>query len=165
MKRENKVRTEKILTLTVFTVLAVCVILVLLIGTKGYKRLVDRGEESFESRTVPLYIATKVRQADRAGAITTEYQGGVNVLQLKEYIDGTCYMTQIYCYDEYVRELFAEETVRFEPSAGERIAPAEELSFFLEGNVLRIVITQEDGVSSEQMLTLRSGGREAGDEK
>ena len=161
MKKGNSVQTGKVLTLVLFAVLAVCMILVLLTGVRVYKRLTERGQESYETRTVPLYLATKVRQADCTGGVATERSNGTDVLRLNEWIDGDSYVTRVYCYEGYVREWFAAEEVFFDPSAGERIAPAKEVSFSLEEGCLCITVRQENGTVSEQMLTLRSRGGEA----
>ncbi len=165
MKTGSSIQTGKILTLVLFAVLAVSMILVLLTGTGVYKRLTVRGKESYETRTVPLYIATKVRQSDCTGGVIAEQREGIDVLRLNEWIDGVCYVTRIYCYEGYVREWFAAEDVFFEPSAGEKIVPAEEIDVSVEEGCLYITVRQENGVSSEQMLTLRSVGREAGNEE
>ncbi len=156
MKRETSVQTEKALTLILFAVLAVSMILVLLTGAGVYRRLTKRGQESFYKRTVPLYIATKVRQADCTGAVTTEQRDGMDVLLLKEQIDGEEYVTRIYCYEGYVYELFAAEAVNFDPLAGERIAKALQAEFSLENGCLYVTVTGEDGEMTEQRLTLRS---------
>lgn len=165
MKKETNAQTGKVLTLVLFAVLAVCMILVLFTGAGVYKRLTMRGQESFEKRTAPLYIATKVRQADCANAVTTEQNSGVDVLLLKEWIDGTCYLTRIYCYEGYVRELFAAEDVTFEPAAGEPVAKASEVRFAMEDGCLDVTVTGADGKRTEQMLTLRSAVGEAQDEE
>lgn len=165
MKKGTSNQTEKALTLVLFLVLAVCMVLVLLTGTKVYKRLTERGKDSYENRTVPLYIATKVRQADCDGGVTTEQSKGIPVLRLSETIDGAAYITRIYCYDGYVREMFTAEETSFNPEAGERILPAEEVDFLLVDGCLHITVEQANGTTSEQLLTLRSVGREAGDEE
>lgn len=165
MKKGNSTQTGKILTLVLFAVLAVCMILVLMTGAGVYKRLTARGKQSYETRTAPLYIATKVRQADCVGGVTTEHSNGTDILRLNEWIDGSCYVTRIYCYEGYVRELFAAETVPFDPTAGERIAPAQKVSFSLEEGNLSIVVRQVNGTVSEQRLTLRSVIGEATHEK
>lgn len=165
MKKETSNQTGKILTLVLFSVLAVCMILVLLTGVGVYKRLTIRGQESYETRTVPLYIATKVRQADFAGGVATECCNGKDVLRLNERIDGDVYVTRIYYHEGYVWEWFAAENVPFEPTEGEKIAPAEEVVFSLEEGNLRVAVRQENGTVSEQMLTLRSLGGEAAYEK
>lgn len=165
MKKGTNNQTEKVLTLVLFLVLAICMVLVLLTGTKVYKRLTERGKDSYENRTVPLYIATKVRQADCDGGVTTELSKGISVLRLNETIDGVAYITRIYCYDGYVRELFTAEETSFYPEAGERILPAEEVTFTVEGGCLKVTVKQANEITSEQLLTLRSVGREAGNEE
>lgn len=165
MERGTDTRTGKILTLVLFALLAVCTLLVLLTGTGAYKRLTKRGQEAYERRTVPLYIATKVRQADCEGAVSLEEQNGIDVLLLKEQIDGTGYVTRIYCYEGFVRELFSAETVAFDPGAGERIAEAETVTFSMEDGCLYVTVMQTDGTATEQMLTLRCERGEAGHEE
>jgi hypothetical protein len=151
--------------LVLFAVFAVCVLYVLLTGAGVYERLTKRGRSAFDERTVPQYIATKVRQADCAGAIRVVRTDGTDVLCLMEEIDGERYVTRVYCYDGYVRELFTAESVAFDPVVGEKIAPAAEVSFSLEEESLYVTVTQADGTVLRQILTLRSIGREAGDEE
>ena len=161
MKRGTDTQTGKILTLVLFALLAVCMILVLLTGVGVYKRLTERERESYKRRTVPLYIATKVRQADCDGAVVLEKQGETDVLVLKEQIDGSGYATRIYCHEGAVRELFSAENVPFDPAAGEWIAEAEAVTFSMDEGCLYVTVTQDADSVTEQMLTLRSMGREA----
>lgn len=157
MKRtETEFQTGKLMTLLLFVLLAVCVVLVLFTGAKVYERLTKRGGEAFENRTVPLYIATKIRQADCVGGIFTESEDGMDVLCLKEQIDGKTYVTRIYCYEGVVRELFSVAEVPFYPASGEKIAEASEICFSAEENCLKIRVIQKDGCATEQVLTLRS---------
>ena len=144
--------------------LIVCAVLVLLAGAGVYKRLTDRGQEAFHNRTVPLYIATKVRQADCAGAVSVEHVNGTDVLRFSEQIDGKGYVTRIYCHEGVVRELFSAADIPFEPEAGEKIAEASEVGFTLETGCLTVKITQADGKVTEQTLALRSSGEVAYEE-
>ncbi len=157
MKRaENRFQTDKVLALLLFVLLAVCIVIVLLTGAGVFGRLTTRGQKTFENRTVPLYVATKVRQADCAGAVRVEKENGTDVLRLEEQIDGKGYVTRIYCYEGYVRELFAAGETVFDPAAGEKIAEASDICFLLEGGCLDIQVTQEDRTVIKQTLTLRS---------
>ncbi len=155
-KTESRFQTEKILPLVLFAILAICAVLVLLTGAGVYKRLTERGQGAFKNRTVPLYIATKVRQADCAGAISLEHINGTDILRLEEQIDGKDYVTRIYCYEGVVRELFSAEDVPFDPAAGEKITEASEVRFFLEDGDLTVKVTREDKTVTEQTLILRS---------
>lgn len=164
-KTENRFQTEKLLPLVLFAILAGCAVLVLLTGAGVYRRLTERGQETFQNRTVPLYIATKVRQADSAGAVSVEQQNGTDILRLQEEIGGELYVTRIYCYEGIVRELFSAESVAFDPAAGEKITEASEVRFSLEGGCLTVKVTKEDKAVTEQMLTLRSLAEEVAYEK
>ena len=155
-KTESKFQTEKILPLVLFAILAVCTVLVLLAGAGVYGRLTDRGQGAFQNRTVPLYIATKVRQADSVGAVSVEQRDGRDILRLEEQIAGKGYVTRIYCYEGVVRELFSAENVSFDPAAGEKIAEASEVRFSLENGCLTTRVMQGDVTVTEQRLTLRS---------
>lgn len=155
-KTESRFQTEKLLPLVLFAILAICAVLVLVTGAGVYKRLTERGGEAFHNRTVPLYIATKVRQADCAGAVSVERENGTDILRLWEQIDGKGYVTRIYCHEGVVRELFSAEGVSFDPAAGEKITEAAGMSFSLDEGCLTVRVTGEDGTVTEQMLILRS---------
>ena len=159
-KTESRFQTEKILPLVLFAILAVCAVLVLLTGAGVYGRLTDRGQDAFKNRTLPLYIATKVRQADCAGAISLEHVNGTDILRLEEQIDGKGYVTRIYCHEGIVRELFSAEDVLFDPAAGEKITEASGVAFSLEDGGLTVRVTGDEGTVTEQTLTLRSGAGE-----
>ena len=153
--RENKTHIEGLLVLVLFGVFAICILSVLLTGAGAYKRLVDRQQASYGERTVPQYIATKVRQADEAGAVSIGDFCGVAALELTELPDKE-YVTRIYCYDGYLRELFSTATGSFEPDAGEKILEAQQADFALEDGCLSVTVTGTDGKKTEIKLTLRS---------
>ena len=62
--KEKGTKLTDLLALTVFAVFALCVLLVLLSGARVYRGLVQRGEESFTSRTAARYVTMRVRQAE-----------------------------------------------------------------------------------------------------
>lgn len=160
-KSENKTQIEGLLVLVLFGVFAICILSVLLTGAGAYGRLVDRQQASYEERTVPQYIATKVRQSDVSDGVTIGDFCGVEALELME-LPGKEYVTRIYCYDGYLRELFSTVTGSFEPDAGEKILEAQQVDFILNENCLSVFVTGTDGEKTEVKLTLRSkrrGGR------
>jgi len=82
--------------LVLFAVFALCILAVLLTGAGAYGRLVERQQSAYTERTVPQYIATKVRQADETGAIRIGEFGGVESLELTNEYGGEEYVTRIY---------------------------------------------------------------------
>lgn len=156
MKEQTKeFHINGILVLVLFGIFAVSILMVLLTGAGAYRRLTERGQESYTARTIPQYISTRVRQADTAGMISVGNFGGVEALELWEEIDGTRYVTRIYCYEGYLRELFCAEDIELLPSAGECIMQAKAAGFSLEERMLCAVIaTEADEIVLE--LSLRS---------
>lgn len=142
--------------LVLFGVFAICILAVLFSGAGTYERLVERQQNGYVMRTVPQYITTKVRQADVSCGVSVGEFGGVTALELTELIGDEEYITRIYCYDGYLRELFSAASGSFQPGDGERILEAEQAEFSIEENCLRITITGTDGVKTELKLTLRS---------
>ena len=134
---EKKVsKLTGLLALVVFALFALCVLGVLLTGAKGYEALVRRGGENYAVRTAAQYLSTRVRQGDCAGGIAVEDFGSQSALVLRQEIDGEPYLTRVYCYDGFLRELFTTETGSFSPEDGEKLLEMESLRFAAEGDSL-----------------------------
>lgn len=149
--KEKSTKITDVLALIVFAVFAVCVLLVLLTGAKVYRQLVSSGEESFNRRTAAQYVTTRVRQAESVAVADFE---GCEALVISETIDGEVYLTQVYCYDGYLRELFCAENAALSPRDGEKILPADTLEVTLSGELLTVRI-------GGQTLYLHLTGKEA----
>ena len=123
--------------LLVFAVFAVCVLTVLLYGARIYGDLVRRGEETFRQRTAAQYITMRVQQAESVSV--TDF-GGCEALTIRENIDGKDYLTRVYCYDAYLRELFCAEGAALSVEDGEKVIAAEGLQLSLESDLLTVVV-------------------------
>ena len=154
--KENQSRIEGLVVLVLFGVFAVCILAVLFTGAGAYRRLVERQQDAYAKRTIPQYIATKVRQADTAGAVRLGEFGGLEALELVEWLGDEEYITRIYCYDGYLRELFAAASGEFGPEDGECILEAEQVDFSLTQGCLGVVVTKKDGEKTNLELMLRS---------
>lgn len=156
-KEQSRVKMGSLMALVLFVLFAVCVLAVLLTGADVYKRLVERDRNSYDRRTAVSYLTTKVRQADRLESVEIQEFGGLETLVLSEKIEGADYATWIYCYDGYIRELFAAADTGLMPDAGDKVLEAQALSFGWEEDFLCVEITAPDGVTQSLKLHLRSG--------
>ena len=129
---------------------------VLFTGVDVYNRLLDRGRSMYDQRTAAGYISTRIRQADRAGAVRLEMFEGESTLVFREMIEATFYETKIYARDGYMRELFTEEGATCFPEEGEKILPIQSMTFSETENMLAVVIVTEDGREQELLFYLRS---------
>ncbi|MEI3306105.1 MAG: DUF4860 domain-containing protein [Dysosmobacter sp.] len=84
-----------------------------------------RGQDAADRRTAAQYLATRVRQADRADGVAVAAFQGCDALELTETIDGTPYITRVYCYDGYMRELFSAAEAQMSPADGEKVLEAQ----------------------------------------
>ena len=156
-QRPNNRKADSLLALLLFGVFAVCILAVLLTGADAYRRLSRRDRESYDSRTAVQYLSTRVRQADREGGVEVGSFEGCPALILPEVINGSCYETRVYCYDGYLRELFAAADGSFLPADGEKVLPAEELRVSASESALHLELCTADGQWQELVLYLRSG--------
>jgi hypothetical protein len=155
-KRLIKHHIDGLVVLLLFGVFAACVLSVLLLGADAYKKLTERDRASYDQRTAVQYLATKVRQADRTGAVTVEDFQGVDALVLREDLDGEVYLTRVYCYDGYLRELSSSADAELSPEDGEQVLAADSLLVEDRGNALWLQL-ETDGSWQREILTLRSG--------
>ena len=100
--------TDGLTVLLLFAVFAVCILLVLLLGADTYRGITQRGQAAYDRRTAVQYLSAKVRQAKNGGAVSLSSSGAAgDTLSLAERAGGGDYVTLIYCYDGWLRELFS----------------------------------------------------------
>lgn len=170
MREQRTQKLGSLLALLLLGVFAVCILLVLLTGANDYGALVERDSTAFSRRTAAQYLATKVRQADAAGAVRVgDFQDGLpenaaasaegDTLYLTETVNGAAYCTRIYCQDGYLREQFSEADAPLAPEDGEKILEAECLRLTQEtaGGPITAELTEADGQTTRLVLSLRSG--------
>lgn len=157
-QRSIKHHMEGLAALVLFGVFAVCILAVLLTGAGAYRRLTQRDAGAYDRRTAARYLSAKVRQADRLGAVTVEDFDGVDALVLAEELEGETYLTRIYCYDGYLRELFSGADAELLPEEGEMVLAARDLDFMLENGLLTAEVTDAAGETLPPVtLALRCG--------
>ena len=140
-------------------VFAACILSVLLTGAGTYRDLTQRGRDSAAQRTAGQYLATKLRQWDTADAVELGTFGDCSALLLHEEIDGEDYITRIYYWDGYIRELFTLADGEFFPEDGETVLPAAGLTFAAgtAPGTVTAEITDTAGTVTIRLLYLRSG--------
>lgn len=139
--KKNASSMNQVLALLTLTVFALCVLLVLLTGASCYRGLVDRGEASYGRRTAAQYLTTRVRQAQR---VEIGDFGGSEALFLEETVEGERYTTTLYCYDGWLRELYAVPGAKLTPKAGTAVLEGETLELIREGSLLTVKFGEEE---------------------
>lgn len=145
---------EGLVVLLLFGVFAISILVSLLSGASVYQRLTKRDEQAYGRRTAVRYVTTRVRQA--GGDVTVSPFGDTMALELWEEIGEELCVTRIYCSGGYLRELFSRAETQASPEDGQMVLPADELSFSLEGDLLKVEIAG-GGAKGTLILALRGG--------
>jgi hypothetical protein len=145
----NNHHTETLAAMLLFGVFAVCVLLVLFTGTRVYRRLSEQNSSNYYRRTCTQYLVTRVHNAER---IETAPFGNGNAMLLREDIEGTEYVTYVYCYDGFLCELFTEYQEEAEPENGEAVIRADALDVEIENGLLKAELTAPDDQNTVRLI-------------
>lgn len=150
MRKSRKHHIEALAALMLFALYALCIFGVIMAGTGIFSRLSARDDAAFERRSLENYIPAKLRRSDFSGALSVE--GDYLILAEEEG-----YETRIYCHEGYVRELFTRCGAEADPSAGEKLLPAEAMELRFEDGLL-IVELDRRGENSTLRFDVKSAG-------
>ena len=129
VKTTGKNRIETVFVLVIFSVFALSVLMVLMLGAGVYKNMTEISREGQDERIVLSFIWTKIKNGDEAGSVYTgDFYGGSALFFDKDY-NGAPYRTVIYHYDGWLYELFSEVGYEFFPEDGARVFEISNLSF------------------------------------
>ena len=134
-------KTDTVFVLCIFAVFALCVCGVLVLCGSTYRRMVDTHAEGHHPRVLLSYIRTMVRNADTAGSVRIEEFHGQPALAIYEPHGPRLFVTYIYAYDGWARELFFEVGETMLPYAGVPFLPTDYLHFNMEEKDLLRVVT------------------------
>ena len=152
----KKLHIDGLVALILFGLFASCILAVLLAGAQSYRRLSIRDQAAYSRRTCAQYIATKVRQSAAPGAVSLSKSDDGDVLTFHQLIGDEVYLTQIYCYDGWLRDLFFMQGDDLSPEAGEKVIPASHLSLSLQDDLLIVHVIDATENVIELTLSLRT---------
>ena len=91
-------------TMLLFLVFLLCALFTVLFGSRVYENISSRSENKDTGSVALHYIANKVRQGDREGAVDVIDVDGTPVLELIQSAGQVDYYTWIYYRDGSIRE-------------------------------------------------------------
>ena len=130
----------------------------MVLGGGLYERLARSQQENGAARTAAGYLTTRVRAADREGAVRLEEGPQGPVLMLAEAPEEGGYELRIYLYEGWLVEDYAPAGSAFAPEQAQLVAQSSRFEpEFAAPGLLRIETGQGDA-----LIALRSGeGRRA----
>jgi len=142
-----------VFVLALFLLLAAVSVSVILAGSGVYENISGNIEANYNRRVSLSYLAAKIRQNDGNGNIYAEKKDGAEMLAVKETCNGDWYVTYIYYYGGYIREIFLEldeggangKTINFDLGDGEKIVKSGGFGFDVLNGGITITLTDEYG--------------------
>lgn len=147
-----KAKTDFLFTLLLFLLFAVSALGLILTGAGVYERTVNSMEDNFEERTALSYVAEKLRQNDGAGTVFAED----DMLRICTKDQDGSYTLYIYEYEGYLTELFARDSLPFDPAAGQKLLKIQGFSVTEQENGLLSICVSGREEDSSLLLQLRA---------
>lgn len=123
--RREKLETSHVIdsffVFTLFSIFAICAILLIAFGANIYKKTISNLEEHFNVTTSMAYIEEKFRQSDVSDAFSVTEFGDGNALAIESVVNDTDYITYIYKYDNHLKELHMKAENTLSPNAGQNL--------------------------------------------
>ena len=135
--KTRKGNVDVLAALLLLCAFAICILSVLMAGTRIYRDLTARDQIVYEDTVRSLYISTKLAQARNGDAIGVEDGSCITILS---ELGGGSYITRIYCYDGWIRELFTRADYTWSPKDGEKVSRADYLQAEIENGILKVTI-------------------------
>lgn len=164
MNKELRLKSHVISQAFVFLLLGVFAVfstLMVLLGARLYREIVDQTEMHNTRRVLYSYVNNAVRGNNAADIIRTENIDGVETLVFDWFVDDEHYETKVYCHEGTLRELFSEGGQTFAPDYGEIICRAEAFRPELDGSMLKLYIEDAEGRVRTLHMALTCAGEES----
>ena len=148
-------KIDSVFTLLIFCAFSIAVLMVLIFGARVYEDIIAQNQDSENQRITVAYIEAKIRHNDTLDNIYVDSFKGyteetaIDTLYLEEDYGTHTYHTMIYLADGWVRELYCEKGLNFNPDDGSKIVEAEALNFIIDpqSGLLSITCTDKTGTT------------------
>ncbi|MEA4815619.1 MAG: DUF4860 domain-containing protein [Lachnospiraceae bacterium] len=154
--KQNSLNSGFVMGLFLFFIFTGAMFMVLVFGAGAYNDIRNELESQYNERTCVSYICAKLRHYDSEGAVSIGENKGIETIMLAEEENGAEYITYIYYYEGYMRELYCEKSVEFDPDAGFSVIPAEGLSVKMAGDALIKIECKSGGRTAKAYVALYS---------
>jgi len=132
----NQNKIDTVFVLMIFCVFAISVFLVLMLSANTYRTMMDISQDGQDQRIALSYVRTKIRSTDAMGNINIINFHGVTALAVEEEIGDRRFVTYIYSYHGYIREIFMEVGQNFLPRDGMRMIRSDDIYFRWVNDIL-----------------------------
>ena len=136
--------------------------LMVVMGAKAYRGMVERSVTHNSARVASSYIRTMLRSNDESGVLRVEEVNGVPTITMENDY-GDIYVTRIYLYEGKLREWFAMAEIPFEPANGESVCDLDTMHAEMKNGLLHVDVSK-NGMNMEINFAPRTTDTAGGEE-
>ena len=145
-----------ILIMLLYLIIVILSVLIIFLGKNIYDNINEERNTNYNLRVSLSYIANKVRQSDKGGAVELRQVNGENALVLNEEYDDEEYQTWIYFYEGGIYEMLTDSGSTFELSDGMKLLDADVFNIEKVRDNLYIFYAASNERNSELYLSIYS---------
>ncbi len=166
MGNKSSSKINDIFPILLFLVFTLAALGVVLSSVKIYQQILRHSEKSYDTETAVSYLTEKFRSHDENGGITVGTFKGHDAVILRNVAKDVPYVTCIYAYDGYLRELYTEESALDGCSEADGTAILEMQGFspaLMSDGLIHLKFTDVSGSEMDTCLSVRSRAGQAGE--
>jgi len=141
--------------LVLFTVFAIMSVMLILMGSNVYGKLIESQDKNGNNQTILSYITNKVRTCQLDNGIFIEEKDGTKVLVVKTEVANEIYEMLIYEVDGKIKEATIAEGDDYTLDFGDVLAEVSEfdISMDISTGILTITVGSEENIRSVDVYT------------
>lgn len=157
-KQENHI-IDILFVIALFCIFALSAIFLISIGANVYGKTVEHMDSNFSQRTSFAYVTEKIRQSDQLGAVSAGELAGHPALLITQNTGGSEYITYLYKYNGYLKELMVRADTPLGPEAGQDILAVTGFSLTeVSEGLFSFTIATDDKTSCSLYVSTKSAG-------
>lgn len=143
--------------LALFFVLAVSAVALVILASGQYSQQVTDSNATFSNSTALSYVTEKIHQNDENGNISLGTFDGQESLIISQTYNEQTYITYLYLYEGYLRELFIQKDVQAAASDGRKILEVQDFSFEeSQPGIILLTCSSDNGTSASTIVSIKS---------
>ncbi len=152
-------RINDIFPILLFLVFTLSALGIVMVSVQIYQKILKQSEQSYDMEIAVAYVTEKFRSHDSLGSIDATEFAGSDALILTDTVVDETYVTIIYTYGGYLRELYVEKSL-LEGCNGDSGTPILEMDGFRiekpSDTLFHLTFTDMNGGSMDTSLAVMS---------
>ncbi len=160
MNNKGAGRINDIFPILLFLVFTLSALGIVLASVRIYQQILHKSEASYDTETAISYMTEKFRGHDEEGSIQTGSFKGLDAIIMKNKVKDEIYVTCIYAFDGYLRELYIQESLLPEctEESGTKILEMGDFKTeMVSERLIHLRFTDTSGGTTDSYLSIQSG--------